>query len=464
MEEAGREKRFVAWTSVLAAVALTGMKLAVGLWTNSLGILSEAAHSGLDLVAAAITLWAVSVSDKPADPEHTYGHGKFENLSALFETLLLVATCVWIVWEGVDRIFFHEPVVEVRVWSFVVVLTSIAVDYSRSRALQRAADKYGSQALEADALHFSTDIWSSCVVLLGLFGVLAAGRLGMPWLMKMDALAALGVAAIVVHVCWRLGKKTVDDLLDAVPSEMQRTVSAAAAGAAGVEEVRKVRVRRSGPEFFADVTIAVAQGETVEETHAIADRAEEAVRAALPHADVVVHVEPGAKRQDLPALARAAAARQRLGVHNLRIYDEGGKRSLEAHLDVPEGLRLEEAHRRASAFEDELRAASPGLAEVVTHLEPSGEAASTLRSEPTDGERISAAVEEFLQSRGCPGAARDVKTRLAEGELSVSMRFLLDASTDITSAHRLTEEFERWLRSKVPRLGRVVIHVEPKTI
>ncbi|MFA5139280.1 MAG: cation diffusion facilitator family transporter [Elusimicrobiota bacterium] len=462
MEAAGKEKRFVALTSVLAAVALTGMKLGVGLWTNSLGILSEAAHSSLDLVAAIVTLWAVSMSDRPADSEHTYGHGKFENLSALLETLLLLGTCVWIVREGVDRLFFHEPVVEVRVWSFVVVLTSIVVDFSRSRALKRVADKYGSQALEADALHFSTDIWSSCVVLLGLFGVLAAQRFGMPWLMKMDALAALCVAAIVIHVCWRLGKKSVSDLLDAVPPETPRSVSAAAAGVPGVEEVRKVRVRRSGPEFFADVTIAVAQGETVEETHAIADRAEDAVRAALPHADVVVHVEPGGGPQDLPALARAAAARQRLGVHNLRIYDEGGKRSLEAHLDVPEGLRLEEAHNRASAFEDDIRRASPGLAEVVTHLEPSGETASTLRSEPTDGERVAAAVEEFLAARGCPGAARDVKTRLAEGELSVSLRFSLDASIDITSAHKLTEEFERWLRSRVPRLGRVVIHVEPR--
>ena len=183
IQQADREKRRVAAASLAAAVLLTGTKLGIGLWTNSLGILSEAAHSGLDLVAAAVTLWAVRVSSRPADREHPYGHGKFENLSALFETVLLMVTCFWIIKEATGRLFFHKPFeLNVNVWAFLVVVLSIVVDYRRSRALKRAADKYSSQALEADALHFSTDIWSSAVVLLGLCGVLAGERLNLPWL------------------------------------------------------------------------------------------------------------------------------------------------------------------------------------------------------------------------------------------------------------------------------------------
>ena len=265
LTQADRDKRWVALSSLVAAILLTGTKLGIGLWSNSLGILSEAAHSGLDLVAAAVTLWAVRVSGRPADREHPYGHGKIENLSALFETALLLVTCVWIIGEAAKRLFFAGEVhVDPNVWAFLVVLLSMAVDYSRSRALKKAADKYASQALEADALHFSTDIWSSAVVLLGLCGVLAGKRLGMPWLVQADAVAALGVAAIVIGVSLKLGKKSVDDLLDGVPKGLQEQVAAAVQQVPGVEAVTRLRLRRSGPEIFADVTLAVGHAAAFE--------------------------------------------------------------------------------------------------------------------------------------------------------------------------------------------------------
>ena len=213
--EADREKRLVAMSSVGVAVILTGGKLAVGLMTGSLGILSEAAHSGLDLVAAVVTFLAVRASSRPADSAHSYGHGKIENLSALFETLLLLGTCAWIIYEAIERLFFKEVAVEVSWWAFAVVLVSIALDYSRSRALLRVARKYQSQALEADALHFSTDIWSSGVVLAGLGLLLLADHTGSAWLRKADTVAALGVAGIVIWISYRLGRKTIADLLGA---------------------------------------------------------------------------------------------------------------------------------------------------------------------------------------------------------------------------------------------------------
>lgn len=291
--QANAEKQRVALLSVLAAVILTGTKFIVGYLTNSLGILSEALHSGLDLVATLITLLAVKIAGKPADRDHTYGHGKIENLSALFETALLLATCVWIVYEAVARLFFRTEVdVQVTVWSFLVVILSIVVDRSRSRALMRAAKKYQSQALEADALHFSTDIWSSCVVLVGLFGVLAADMLSVPWLEKADAVAALGVSAIVVWVCLRLGRKSVDELLDAIPADLQEKVASAISRVAGVESIKRVRLRKSGPEVFADITLTVHNGAGFEESHGIADLVEQAVQGVVPDVDVVVHVEP----------------------------------------------------------------------------------------------------------------------------------------------------------------------------
>jgi cation diffusion facilitator family transporter len=288
---AEREKRLVAASSVAAAVLLTTLKIVVGFKTGSIGILSEAAHSGLDLVAAAVTLWAVRASAKPADKDHPYGHGKIENFSALFETGLLLATCVWIAYEAVKRLLFEDVHVEATVWAFAIMFISIVVDVSRSRALSRAAKKYRSQALEADALHFSTDVWSSSVVIVGLLAVVASRAFGIPWLARADAVAALGVAGIAVLISLRLGKKSVDDLLDAVPPDLLSQV-AAVAHVEGVVEVSQVRVRRSGPDVFADVTLEVPRGLSLEAAHDLAERSEQAIRAAMPGADVVVHAHP----------------------------------------------------------------------------------------------------------------------------------------------------------------------------
>src|SRR5947207_1500819 len=209
------EKRSLAGNSVLAALAVTVFKVVVGVSTGSLGILSEAAHSGLDLLAAIITLLSVRVSDKPADSQHQYGHEKVENFSAFIETGLLLLTCVWIVYEAVRRLFFHHADVEPSLAAFLVMFVSMGVDFWRSRALGKIASKYDSQALEADALHFSTDIWSSAVVVLGLVLVLIGRTYGISWLADADPIAALFVAVIVVYVSSRLARRTIDALLDA---------------------------------------------------------------------------------------------------------------------------------------------------------------------------------------------------------------------------------------------------------
>ena len=289
------EKRRVAITSVVAAVVLTGTKIVVGLATGSLGILSEAAHSALDLVAALMTVFAVRASAKPADANHPYGHGKFENLSALFETILLLVTCIWIIREAVLRLFFQEVAVETTVWSFAVIVLSITVDVGRSRALMKVAKKHGSAALEADALHFSTDVWSSSVVLFGLAMVCLAKLLHTPWLVKADAVAALAVAGIVAWVSVDMGRKTMGDLLDTVPPGMVEQARAAALAVPGVEGVLRVRMRKASGEWFSDIAIQVGSQLSTEESHQVADAVEEVLSGIMPGGDVVVHVEPKAE-------------------------------------------------------------------------------------------------------------------------------------------------------------------------
>lgn len=463
-DQAAREKRRVALTSLAAAVLLTVLKLVVGLMTNSLGILSEAAHSALDLVAAAMTLWAVRISSQPADVTHTYGHGKFENLSALGQTALLLATCVWIIHEGIGRLFVGGEVeVDANLWAFLVVLISIVVDFSRSRALSRAAQKHRSQALEADALHFSTDIWSSAVVLFGLVAVAVGSRFGLPWLVKADAVAALAVAGIVIWVSFRLGKKSIDDLLDSVPRQMREDVATAAAGVPDVEGVRKVRVRRSGPEVFADVTLAVNRATTFQRSHEIADRAEAAVRGVLPGADVMVHLEPvAAASEDLLTKVRMLGAQHGLGVHGVRIYDQDGNRSIELHLEVDESLRLNEAHQQVTRFEEDLRSKVPGVAEIVSHIEPAGEATATIPSQHVGESAVRDAIREFFTARGFSIEPHDVKVQRTGSELAVSFHCPLAPDTAITDAHQLTDRLESYLRAQLPDVGRVVIHVEPE--
>jgi cation diffusion facilitator family transporter len=288
-----KEKQWAATSSAIAAVGLTLFKLVIGFLTGSLGILAEAMHSGFDLMAAIMTAAAVRFSDKPADEDHLYGHGKIENLSALVETLLLLVTCVWIITSAVARLRSGKIDIEVSLWSFVVMLTSIGVDLSRSRMLSRAAKKFHSQALEADALHFSTDIWSSAVVILGLISVkVGEGRPGLHWLAYADAVAAIIVAVIVAIVSFRLGRRTLAGLLDEVPSGLREQISAAVRGVPGVRGCRNVRARHSGPTLFIDLVILVDGSQSLADAHRLTEQVERAIEQLQPEADITVHPEP----------------------------------------------------------------------------------------------------------------------------------------------------------------------------
>ena len=295
-QDGAREKRSAAMSSVIAAVGLAGFKIIVGLATGSLGILAEAAHSGLDLIAAMMTFLAVRISGKPADRNHLYGHGKVENLSALFETLLLLFTCAWIIYEAIHRLSFHTIDLKVNLWSFTVMTTSIVVDVSRSRILYRTARKYNSQALEADALHFSTDIWSSAVVILGLFCVkLSEWAPDLAFLRQADSVAAMMVGLIVVYVSIQLGIRTIQALLDVAPSGLEKKIKSAVEALAGVTDCHSVRLRYSGPQLFVDIHVLVDGNQTLKDAHNLTEEIERVIQKLLPNADVTVHPEPNSE-------------------------------------------------------------------------------------------------------------------------------------------------------------------------
>ena len=290
-----KEKNQAAANSVLAAIGLTSLKIIVGLLTGSLGILAEAAHSALDLVAALMTWFAVRISGKPPDHDHLYGHGKVENLSALVETLLLVVTCVWVVYSAATRLMQGKTDIEVTVWSFAVMIFSMIVDFSRSRMLSKAAKKHHSQALEADALHFSTDIWSSAVVIVGLAGVkLSELHPSLRLLKNADALSAICVAAIVFFVCGRLGMRTVQALLDAAPKGLNDQIKKTAESVPGILDCHNVRARYSGAQLFVDAHVLVDGEQSLNQAHVLTDEVEAAIQQIAPGADVTVHPEPAA--------------------------------------------------------------------------------------------------------------------------------------------------------------------------
>ncbi|OGD21417.1 MAG: hypothetical protein A2W03_15250 [Candidatus Aminicenantes bacterium RBG_16_63_16] len=460
-------KKSAARNSVFAALFLTLMKLVVGLMTGSLGILAEAAHSGLDLVAAFVTLLAVHVSDKPADRDHTYGHGKVENFSALVETVLLFVTCAWIIYEAVIRIFVKKVEIDPSLWAFLVMVISIGVDVSRSRMLAAAAKRHQSQALEADALHFSTDVWSSSVVILGL-ALVWLGRNVVSrhshLFEKADALAALGVAFIVLFVSYRLGRRTIDVLLDRAPEGLPQRLGEAAAGVEGVFNVGQVRVRRSGPIFFVDMTVDVDRNLSFERTHAIAEEVESRLQEIAPGADVVIHTDPReVERETMAKRIRAVAYRNQMSIHNIALHENRSRVFVDLHLEVDDHLSLAQAHEMASHIEKDLHQDMPEISQVYVHMESRGTGLGEgVDATGQEGELVRR-VKGVADGMAGLGSCHNVLVRRQGEKRSVSLHCHFDRDMSIIEAHDITTRIEVKLKEQIPELDRVLVHAEPET-
>jgi cation diffusion facilitator family transporter len=457
------EKRGVAGNSVVAAVVITGLKIVVGLTTGSLGILSEAAHSGLDLIAAIITFVSVRVSDKPADADHQYGHGKVENFSAFIETGLLLLTCLWIISESIKRLFFKSVEIEPSLAAFAVMFVSIGVDLWRSRALGRIAEKYDSQALEADALHFSTDVWSSSVVILGLLLVVLGKRWHVAWLRAADPVAALVVAGIVVYVSWRLARRTVDALLDAAPPGVRAQIIAAVQKVEGVLEVDRARIRRAGNRYFAELSIGLARNVTFQHSGAVSESVITAVRSVLANADVTVRPVPRAhRRENIFDRIRAVATRHNLNVHDVSVQDLKGHLHVEQHLELDESLSLKEAHDRVTALETEIQEDIPEIATILTHIE-----SEPATIEPGDEITRDAALEQRLKAVAAEFPdildMHDVHFKRVRGRLYVACHCTLPDNLPLSRVHDIQTDLEIRFKQDAPELFRVLIHPEPST-
>jgi cation diffusion facilitator family transporter len=463
---AEKEKQDAAASSVVAAVFLTLLKLIVGLLTGSLGILSEAAHSGLDLVAALVTFFAVRLSDRPPDEDHLYGHGKIENLSALIETLLLLLTCAWIVYEAIQRLLFKSVEVQANVWAFAVMVISIVVDISRSRVLYAAARKYNSQALEADALHFSTDVWSSLTVVFGLALVRLGDYLGpgWEWLAKADAVAALGVALIVVYVSVQLGQRAIAVLLDAAPPGLVERIGSETAQLPDVQSVGPVRVRQSGALTFVDLSVGVDRGVSLEQAHRVAEMVESRIVALIPRGDVVVHVDPEQRSgESLPQTVSAIAGRLGLQTHNVRAREVRGNYYVNLHVEAPALMTLAQAHEQVSRLEATLCEELPYVKEVNSHIEPQSTGSPPDASQETKAQerlwaQVVALIERTPELHGC----HNVRVWPGREGYEVVLHCLADPDLPVEEAHRLAHRVEEQLRTHVPGISRVLVHVEPE--
>lgn len=462
-ELASGQKQRVALSSVAAGAFLTAAKLGVAMTTGSLGLLAEAAHSGLDLLAALVTYLAVRLADRPADATHHYGHGKVEQLAALVEAVLLLLTCLWISYEAVERLLFRPVHVQPTLLAFAVLLVSIVVDWSRSRALSRAARAFHSQALEADALHFRTDIWSSAVVLLGLLLVHGSRAWGLPAeLERADAAGGLVVAGVVAGLTLRLSRRAVDVLLDRAPVGLSEELAQAVSDIPEVMEVRSVRARQVGPRAFVDMTLGVSRTASVEQSHGIAEQAERRVRRIVSQADVTVHVEPlDPGGQSLVDQVRAAARDLGHEVHHVALLDVEGRLSVHLHLEVPANLTLQEAHQEASELETRLMERFAHLSRVETHIEPrlreaEGGRELTARLPGTVDEvrRVTLAVPGV---RDCHGIA----VRQVDGGFHLTLHVLFDGGSTMEQVHGLLEAVEQALRARFPKAAAVHIHPEP---
>ena len=456
-QRTARARERTALVSVGAAVLLVAVKLVTGLVTGSLAFVAEAVHSGTDLVAALLTLFAVRVAIRPPDREHPYGHGKAEHLAALGESAFLILISLFLAGESLRRLIGgdgHD--VEATWWAFVVLGFVIAVDISRAVVSRRAALRYRSPALAANALHFASDLAGSLAVLVGLVFVAA----GEP---SADAIAALFVAVLVVIAAVRLAKQSVDVLMDRTAADAEERIRSALASMAQPVELRRTRVRHAAGRHFADLVVAVPPDAGVTQAHAIADAVEEAVERALGAADVVVHVEPFESAGGLRERATVAASTvpEVREVHNVRVMHLADGYELSLHVKLPSELSLTEAHDVVERLEGRVRAELPELRNVHTHIEPLEGTDWGRRPAGGDTAMERAAIEETVR-RVTGAAPAAVSFRDGERGRIALVTITLPGEQPLPSAHGHAGAIEAAVRERCPTLADVIVHTEPE--
>lgn len=460
---AARVKRRVALISLLATAGLLILKLWVAVTTHSMGIQAEAANSGLDLIAAVLSWVSIGVAARPADANHPFGHERFENFSAFLETGLLIVTAVWVLVTAVSSFFAPVSGLDVTTWAFVVMAISMVINAWRSRELARTARQYGSDVLEVDALNYAGDFWSGAAVIVGL-GIAWLGQArGWTELLHADAAGAVAVAATMLVLALRLGRRTAGVLLDEAPAALRDELRDRIRSVPGVEAVDDLRLRRSGSRYFMDLRLGMGRTLSLERARQVRDEVAERIHGRLPDADLVVETRPDAPASiNIFEQIRAIALRHDASVHNLSVYDVGGGLDVELHFELDENLTLKEAHDQVSAIEREMRLETPRIRQIVSHIEPERRAAA-----PAAGvaDRHAAEIVRGTQMAAsrCAGMmdCHDIQVRRSSGHLLLSCHCTFPDSMPVARVHEAVTGFESELRRRWPELARVTIHTEP---
>lgn len=453
---AEKEKISVAMKSMIAAIFLTFFKFVVAIFTGSLGILSEAVHSAVDLIAAGITLLAVKFSARPADKTHNYGHGKIENISALIETFLLLVISFWIISTAVEKIFSGSYNFINSFWGFAIIIISIVVDFSRSRALSQVAEKHQSQALEADALHFSTDMWSSGSVLVGLI----FSMYGFP---LADAFAAIVVALIVIAMSYKLGKRAIDDLLDHAPDGVEDEIFKIAEEVNGILKVTNLRARKGWPNIFIDVTIEIPRTFPFETANAIAHEFETAIHKKYPTAEVMIHPEPVETPDEvLEDKINLIASRYNYNPHDIQIYKAQGKFHIEMSIEFDKKLKFDKVHSLVDNFEKEILSTYLEIKTVVVHIEESRSKAIGSNDVKATSQRIVNEILKFLKSKKSVSNCEVIMAFKIKGKYHFSIRCNVNKNFSLEKVHSISTELERNILVKFPKCASINFHTEPK--
>ncbi|MFZ0222783.1 MAG: cation diffusion facilitator family transporter [Candidatus Nitrosopolaris sp.] len=491
-QEAHKEKLKVAVTSIVASAGLAIFKIVIGFSTNSLGILSEAFHSGLDIMAALMTLYAIRTVMKPPDLKYTYGYAKVESVSSLSEIILLFAAAGWIFYEGIERILFKSVRPEITIFSFIIMFVSIGIDFGRSRGLYRTARKYGSQALEADALHFKSDMISSSIVIVGLFFVFSFH------IPKADAYAAITVAGMMIYTSLGLGRRTLDVLLDKAPKGAYQRVLEAVSGLDGVDRAHDIRIRKMGSETFVDMHIGVPRTSTHDKAHKVATSVEEKVREVLPATDVLVHVDATESANETITDRIRLVAAETEGIKNVHsIYlskitptsgspesasekatitdpkkmsdlrERKGEPILHLYLDVQmnQDLDLKTAHGIIDSFEKRLKEEAPELRDITTHIETETSEYVSIGTEKTPGRSFLERIRNAALSVDGVVDCKDIGVVYINDEQHITLSIKIKSTPEktiktIEDAHRLATNVQNVV-IKQTGASRVVVHTEP---
>ena len=455
--EHSQKKQNVAFSSVMASLLLTVMKLVVGIMTGSIGIISEAAHSALDFGAAALTLFAVKMSDKPADSKHHYGHAKVESVSALIETGLLVLTSIGIIYAAGERLLAGKSEVEVTWYAIAIMIISIVVDFSRSRALIKVAKETNSQALEADALHFSSDILSSAVVLVGLIFV----STGIAWA---DAVAGIAVALLVGKAAFSLGKKTIDVLIDAAPDGLAERIEEITMMVGGVISVDKIRVKPTGPQVFIEMAVCVNRTLSVEKVQAICSSIEQKVREEFPVGDITINSRPIALNSETIAeRVHVIGLNHNLHAHNISTSLSGEKKQITFDVEIDQRLTIKQAHDTVTALENELHREFDGALDICIHLDPLRyDERTTTSLLIEEEEKIRTLIVNASKQIEKIHNVHDIQIRKNEQQkLIITLHCSFNDDALLEEVHSITSQLEGALYNSLTNAGRVIIHAEP---